>query len=60
MLSGAFGQIGVKLFASKGQGALQYALHDQMGGFSPPIFFGRLFSKDGFKKTEWPYKRRLS
>ena len=24
-------------------GRLQYALHDQMGGFSPPIFFGRLF-----------------
>jgi hypothetical protein len=24
-------------------GALQYRLHDQMGGFSPLIFFGRLF-----------------
>jgi ribosome maturation factor RimP len=23
--------------------ALQYRLHDQLGGFSPPIFFGRLF-----------------
>ena len=22
---------------------LQYSLHDQMGGLTPPIFFGRLF-----------------
>jgi hypothetical protein len=28
-------------------GALQYDLHDQMGGFSPPIFFGRLFLHTG-------------
>jgi hypothetical protein len=27
---------------------VEYALHDQMGGFSPPIFFGRLFLQTDF------------
>jgi hypothetical protein len=27
---------------------VEYALHDQLGGFSPPIFFGRLFLQTDF------------
>jgi hypothetical protein len=31
-----------------GRIGVEYALHDQLGGFSPPIFFGRLFLQTDF------------